>query len=187
MMARLLLLLPLLAAALLLGSCGTPKSYYFLTPAGPAPTRAGTAIGIGPVMVADYLDRPNLVYQQGSNRLALADSHRWAGDLEDNIASVLATNIGRRENTGDVRVYPWSHDGDLRYQVTVDVRQFHGTANGDAFIDAAWRVYSLPDRRQVVSRSWAATEPLAADGYDELAASLSRLLDRLAAEIAATL
>lgn len=186
-MARHLQILPVLLGTLLACSCGAPRSYYFLTPAGPAPIRAGTAIGIGPVVVADYLDRPNLVYQEGGNRLALADSHRWAGDLEDNIAAVLATNVGRRANTGDVRVYPWSHDGDLRHQVTVDVRQFHGTANGEAVIDVAWRVYSLPDRRQTVSRSWAATEPLAADGYDALAGALSRLLDRLSAEIAATL
>ena len=54
-------------------------------------------------------------------------------------------------------------------------------------IDAAWRVYSLPDRRMIVSKSWSGTEPLTGDGYDELAAAESRLLGRLATEIAATL
>jgi uncharacterized lipoprotein YmbA len=39
----------------------------------------------------------------------------------------------------------------------------------------------------VVSKSWSGSEPLKADGYDELAAAQSRLLGRLASEIAATL
>jgi uncharacterized lipoprotein YmbA len=37
------------------------------------------------------------------------------------------------------------------------------------------------------SKSWSGTEPLAADGFDALAAAQSRLLARLATEIAATL
>ena len=39
----------------------------------------------------------------------------------------------------------------------------------------------------IASKSWSGVEPLAADGYDEMAAAESRLLARLAGEIAATL
>lgn len=177
----------LVATTLLLSHCGTPKSYYLLTPEGLPPTGGGLGIGVGPVSVAAYLDRPNLVFQETGNRLALAESHRWAGDLEDNIASVVATNLGRRKGTGNVRTYPWADDSQVRYQVSIDVRQMHGTANGDAFLDAAWRVYSLPDRRMIVSKSWSGTEPLQADGYDELAAAQSRLLARLSERIAASI
>ena len=100
---------------------------------------------------------------------------------------MTATNLGRKLGTGNVRVYPWGADGELRYQVSLDIRQLHGTADGDAVLDAAWRVYSLPDRRMIASKSWSGVEPLAADGYDEMAAAESRLLARLAGEIAATL
>ena len=177
----------LFPAALLLSHCGTPKSYYLLTPEGPPPAGGGPGIGVGPVTVAAYLDRPNLVFQEGGNRFAIAESHRWAGDLEDNIAAVLATNLGRRLNTGNVRTYPWADDGGLRHQISVDIRQLHGTGDGDARIDAAWRVYSLPDRRMTATRSWSGTEPMEADGYESLAAAQSRLLARLATEIARSL
>ena len=168
-------------------SCASPKSFYVLTPEGPAPSGGGVSVGVGPVSLARCLDRANLVFQEGGNRMAVAESHRWAGDIEENIARVTATNIGRRLGTGNVRVYPWGSDSELRYQVSLDIRQLHGTANGDAVLDAAWRVYSLPDRRMIVSKSWSGSEPLRADGYDELAAAQSRLLARLATEIAATL
>ena len=176
-----------MAIPLLLTSCGTPKSFYILTPEGPAPTGGGPGIGVGPVSLAAYLDRPNLVYQETGNRIAIAESHRWAGELESNISSVLAANLGRRMNTGNIRTYPWRDDGDLRYQISVDIRQLHGTANGEAFLDAAWRIYSLPDRRMVTSKSWSGTEPHKVDGYDELAAAQSRLLAQLATQIAKSL
>ncbi|MCW1921180.1 PqiC family protein [Luteolibacter arcticus] len=168
-------------------SCAPAKSFYVLTPEGPAPSGGGMSLGVGPVSLASYLDRANLVFQESGNRMGVAESHRWAGDLEENIARVTATNLGRRLGTGNVRTYPWGSDSDLRYQVSLDIRQLHGTADGEAVLEAAWRVYSLPDRRMVTSKSWSGSEPLKADGYDEVAAAQSRLLARLATEIAATL
>jgi uncharacterized lipoprotein YmbA len=176
-----------LLALQLFAGCASPKSYYVLTAEGPAPTGGGIAIGVGPVSLAGYLDRANLVFQEGGNRMSVAESHRWAGDLEENIARVTATNLGRSLGSGNLRTYPWGSDGELRYQVTLDIRQLHGTAGGDAVLDAAWRVYSLPDRRMIASRSWSGTEPLTSDGFDAVAAAQSRLLGRLATEIAATL
>ena len=175
-----LLLLPIL----LLASCAEPKSFYVLSAEGPPPAGGGMGVGVGPVSIAGYIDRPNLVFQETGNRMAVAESHRWAGDLEENIARVTANNLGRRLGTGNVRVYPWGSDSELRYQVSLDIRHLHGTDNGEAVIDAAWRVYSLPDRRMVSSRSWSGTEEMGADGYDALAAAESRLLGRLATEIA---
>lgn len=180
---RAFLLLPFL----FLASCADPKSFYVLSAEGPAPSGEGMGVGVGPVSIAGYIDRPNLIFQETGNRMAVAESHRWAGDLEENIARVTATNLGRRLNTGNVRVYPWGSDGELRYQISLDIRQLHGTDNGEAVIDAAWRVYSLPDRRMVASRSWSGSEEMGADGYDALAAAESRLLARLAGEIAAGL
>jgi uncharacterized lipoprotein YmbA len=182
-----LCVLGVLAFPIFVTSCAPAKSYYLLTPEGPAPSGGGRGIGVGPVSIAAYLDRPNLVFREGSNRFAVAESHRWAGDLEDNISSVLAANLGRQLKTGNVRTYPWADDSGLHYQISVDIRQLHGTRDGYAFIEAAWRVYSLPDRRMTTSKSWSGTEPLQGDGYDQLAAAESRLLARLAAEIASSL
>jgi uncharacterized lipoprotein YmbA len=176
-----------LSCACLLASCAGSKSYYVLTADGPAPSGGGIGVGVGPVDVAGYLSRPNLVFQETDHRLAVSEDNRWAGDLQENISRVMATNLGRQLHTGNVRVYPWSDDGGMRYQISIDVRQLHGTPGGDATIDASWRVYSLPDRGMIATRSWSATEPLTKDGYDELAAAESRLLGRLAAQIAASI
>lgn len=176
--------------ALWLVSCASSsKSYYLLTPqsAVSAANPDGPGIGVGPVTVAGYLQRDNLVLQEAGNRLAISESHRWAGDLAGNIASVTATNLSGEKQTANVRVYPWESDTGLKWQVSLDITHMHGDHDGNAILDASWRVYALPARSITASRSWSGTEPLLKDGYDELAAAESRLLARLSREIASSL
>lgn len=172
---------------LLIGCAGTSRSFYMLTPDGPAPSGDGPGIGVGPVILAEYLDRPNLVIQEEANRFGVAEDHRWAGDLNSSVTRVTATNLGRRLGTGNVRSYPWQGDDGIRYQITLDIRQFHGGADGFAVIEAGWRAYALPGSRVIASRTFVAREPLAADGYQPLVAAQSRLLSRLADDIAGAL
>ncbi len=54
-------------------------------------------------------------------------------------------------------------------------------------MEASWRVYSLPDRKLIATRSWSGTEPLSKDGYDALVAAESRLIARFAVEVGKTL
>ncbi len=176
--------LPLTAVILLAGCTAGPKSFYVLTADGPAPSGGGPGIGVGPVSLAEYIDRPNLVMAEGPNQLSIAEDHRWAGDLSASVARVTAANLGRRLHTGNVRTYPWKGDDGLAYQVTLDIRQFHGGGDGYAVIAAGWRSYSLPDRKLKASRTFVDREALAADGYQPLVAAQSRLLARLAADIA---
>lgn len=181
-------LLSCLAALSLLTGCSSPAiSLYKLTAEGTAPSSGGIGIGVGPVTTADYLNRPNLVMQEGTNKLTPAESHRWAGKLEDNIARVMAANLGSELRTSHVLTYPWTGDDGLRYQIALDIRELHGHSDGHAVLDAAWRVYGLPQRTLVATRTWTATEPLAADGYEELVAAESRLLARLAQRITSSL
>jgi hypothetical protein len=177
----------LLAVLLLAGCAAGSKSFYVLTADGPAPSGGGTGIGVGPVTLAEYLDRPNLVIAESPNQLSVAEDHRWAGDLAASITRVTAANLGRQLHTGNVRTYPWQGDDGIRYQVTLDIRQLHGGGDGYAVIEAGWRAYSLPERKLKASRTFVDREPLDSDGYQPLVAAQSKLLSRLAADIAAGL
>ena len=175
----------LLAGLVFLSGCAAgSKSFYVLTSDGPAPSGGGTGIGVGPITLAEYIDRPNLVIAESTNQLSVAEDHRWAGDLAASITRVTATNLGRQLKTGNVRTYPWQGDDGISYQITLDIRQFHGGADGYAVIEAGWRAYSLPDRKIKASRTFVDREPLETDGYQPLVAAQSRLLSRLADDIA---
>lgn len=171
--------------ALFVAGCAGSRSFYVLTADGPAPSGGGRGIGVGPIVLAEYIDRPNLVLQDAPNRLAVAEDHRWAGDLAASIGRVTATNLARRLQTGNVRTYPWPRDEEITLQVTLDIRQLHGCEDGYAVIEAGWRVYSLPERRLKASRTFVSREQLASDGYQALVAAQSILLARLADDVAA--
>ena len=175
----------LLTGLFLLASCASgSKSFYVLTADGPTPSGSGIGLGVGPVTLAEYIDRPNLVLAESPNQLSVAEDHRWAGDLASSITRVTAANLGRQLKTGNVRSYPWQGDDGIQYQITLDIRQLHGGSDGYAVIEAGWRAYSLPDRKLVASRTFTDREALEKDGYQPLVAAESRLLSRLADDIA---
>lgn len=176
----------ILIAAALLSGCGfKPPTFYVLAPEGSLPSGGGTGIGVGPVTLAEYVDRTNLVIQSGPNKIEVAESHLWAGDLDDSVARVIATNLGRRLGTGNVRTYPWQRDSEIDYQVAMDIREFIAGDDGYARIEATWRVYSLPGSKLVRSKTFTAREPVATEDYEAVVAAQSKLLGKLSADIAA--
>lgn len=166
----------------------TGRSYYVLSAAGSTPSRSGIGIGVGPVDLAPFLtERPNLLFQSTPNRLEFSKEHLWASDLEDDFGRVLASNLGRRLGTGNVKIYPWQKESELTYQVTVDVIRFQGTPDGETVLEANWRAYRLPESVLVKNQNTIVRDDLLKDGFEELAASQSRLVDKLAAVIAQSL
>ena len=178
----------LLFSIVALTSCSTERNYYLLSPVGRPPSGGGIGIGVGPVTMANYLvERPYLVFQSTPNKMEISDLHVWGGSLRNDFTRVLASNLGHRKNTGNIRTYPWDRENELNYQITIDVRHFHGTADGDAILEASWRVYKLPGSRLVTSSTSTLREPILQDGFESLVAAQSRLIDQLAASIAAKL
>lgn len=168
-------------------SSSLQHKYYLLSPSGPVPSTQGASIGVGPIITASYLDRPYLVFQTAENTLDVNENHEWAGELDAEFARVLGTNIGRKINSGNIQTYPWSRESELDYQVVVDIKRFHGNNNGEALLEASWRIYKLPGSRQITSSSITLTEPLKRDGFESLAAAQSSLIDKLADYISSSL
>ena len=98
------------------------------------------AIGIGPIKIADYLDRSEIVTRTGDNRLELAEYDQWAGSFEDNLTQVMADNIGVMVPTERIYLYPWPTSLTLDYQVVLDIVRCDGRLNGEVLLTARWRV-----------------------------------------------
>ena len=177
-----------LVAVLILAGCGNPyPNFYTLSPEGPSPTAAGIGIGVGPVTVAEYADRQNLVIQTGPNKMEVAELDLWSGDLNDSIARVLSVNIGRRLGTGNVRTYPWQRDSEIDYQIAMDISEFIAKDDGYAYMEANWRIYALPSRNLAASSTFIGKEPIATEDFEAVVAAQSRLLGKLSADISAAI
>lgn len=180
------------AALLLLGACArtTPIVYYQLTAlaGGRTPATvlqpAAAVIGIGPIQLPEYLNRPQIVTRQGANRLHLADSRRWAEPLADNIARVLRENLARALGDERVLLYPWGK-GAVDHQVAIEIVSFEAGDDGTVQLKATW---SLKDRDGKVLLARRSTQQLTlkqpAD-YDRQVGALSEVLAGFSEEIAA--
>lgn len=174
--------------AFFVAGCGNPyPEFYTLSAEGPSPTGGGIGIGVGPIILAEYVDRQNLVIQTGPNKMEVSEFDLWSGDLDNSIARVLSINIGRRLGTGNVRSYPWQRDNEIDYQIAMDIREFVAGADGYAHIEASWRIYALPDRNLTASNTFIAKEPIETEDFEAVVAAQSRLLGKLAEEIAITI
>jgi uncharacterized lipoprotein YmbA len=177
------------AAALLLGACAgsPPSSFYLLTPMSVAPAAPGSGliVGVGPVRLADYLDRPQIVAREVPNRLQVSEVHRWGGSLQDNLLLVLTQNLSLLLGAEQVLVYPW--DDPLRpdYQVRMEVRRFDGSPDAEVELDARWSIEAADAAEAGGKGRSLIREAVGGTEVTDLVAAQSRALERLSRDIAA--
>ena len=181
--------LAFLAAALALAACGTPVRQEFYTLGGAATPIAATAgslsVFVGPVSIPEEVDRSPMVLRTGPNTVEILDSARWAEPLKSAIPRVVAEGLMRELNTPRVFASRQGATQAVDFRVAVELRRFESSRETGASIDAVWTVTNTKGGGTRSGRT-VASEPAGGD-LQALAAAHTRLLGRLAAEIAAGL
>jgi uncharacterized lipoprotein YmbA len=167
-----------------------PVTYYTLKaaaaeqpPGGNGVGPATQAVGIGPLSLPDYLDRPQLVTFAGPNRLEVAEFHRWAGTLKQDMARVIAQNVSVLLNNPDVVAFPWDTPHSPGCQVILDFRQIEGRLGQAVEVKAVWWITMADRPSQPVTRQSDIREPTSGPGYDALVAAYSQALLSLSRQI----
>jgi uncharacterized protein len=142
------------------------------------------SVGVGPVTLPPYLDRPQLVTRAGSNRAVLAEFDSWVEPLQGMFARVLAENLALLLGTDDVLTLPQRRALALDYQVEVDVTRFDVDTSGNAVLDARWWVLGRDGERILRSGRSTISEPTQVADYTAAAGALSRALGAMSLEIA---
>ena len=171
----------------------TPSvSYYFLNPvkAGPAsPADAGgkrtMTVGISPIELPGYLNRPQMVRRTGPNQLEVSSRHRWADYPDRLVQRAIGDNL--QILMADARVYnsPWP--AGLKPDVTVDVTflELIGTTDKKMLLNAVWTITGSGDPSP--SHRTSLSEAITGADFDDLAAAHSRVIEVLCREVADTL
>jgi len=188
-------LLAVLLSGLMLAGCArsAPVSYYQLSALESSrsvqvPAEAEkVAIGIGPVRLPEYLDRPQLVTRLSANRLQMADSHRWAEPLGENISRVLGENLSRLLGTDRILLYPWPSSGNTGYQLLVEVLNFENESDGTAKMTVRWSVKAADGETVLPARR--SSHRIAASGQERegQVAALNEALGSFSREVAGEL
>ena len=144
----------------------------------------GVAIGVGPVELPEYVDRPQIMTGDGGNELRRSEFDQWAEPLGTNFTRILAINLSTLLKTERVAVFPWKGPVPLDYQIVVEVTQFLGNLNGSVSLVARWRILGKNGREALLSRLSSFTELTISNDYHTLVATMSHMVALLSDDIA---
>jgi uncharacterized lipoprotein YmbA len=171
-----------------------PTRFYTLEPARlEAPVQgAGPILGLGPVLLPAYLDRPDIVTREGAHGLRLGELDKWAEPLQPMFVDLLGERLQRATGAREVIEVPSRRESEPRHAIGVEVDRFDADETGKVVLDARWRVYRPADGRQIATGREVISEeagPIAPAGfsdvndYEPVVAAMSRAVDALAQKL----
>ncbi|MCU0934577.1 MAG: PqiC family protein [Gammaproteobacteria bacterium] len=174
-----------LLATLAAGCASSPPARFYTLSAvpGPAGTSSSLSVIVGPVSVPAAVDRPQIVVTVSPNEVRLDESARWAAPLDDNIARVVAENLGAMLGTPRATLASQTLGASADFRASVDVQRFDSAPGQAATLDAVWVVNRTRGGKSQTGRT-TVREAVTEASYDALAAAHSRALARLSQDLA---
>jgi uncharacterized lipoprotein YmbA len=174
--------------ALLMACQHSPKkNYFYLSPLSEktvtqtASNEASQLIGIGPVEIAEYLTRSQIIDNQVDNTLTLSDNAYWAEPLDKSIARVVSINLTQLNTARSFVSFPWRSDSKPRYSLRLHIDKL-SRAGKNANINATWELVDNDNKKSILRRNFLRSVP-ADSGAKGLAQAYSQLLGELSKEM----
>jgi uncharacterized protein len=189
-MKTIALTLSLLAVAALSSCQSSPRKHYFLLNS-PAPiTQASNpnsssnitrSIGIGPIALADYLNRLAIVRSEGDNSLQISDTDFWGEPLDKGIARVLANTLRQQNPTINFVQFPYRSDARPGHSLRVQIHQLNYNGS-QASLEATWELIDNTSKQVITRKNFTYTNTTAGSPAD-IARAYSKLLATLVEDI----
>jgi uncharacterized protein len=179
---RMLLVVSMIAV----GACArSPHAEFYTLSAEPMDRLVATvvpaAIVIDTVTVPDLVDRPQLVLRVSQSQVRIDEFARWAEPLKNQIAGVLAANLGELFPDAVVFGFPQSA-AKPAVRLSVNVQVFDSSAGEGTLMVALWTI-RFPGVTGATDGKVALHEQVSGPGYDALVDAHSRALATLSREI----
>ncbi len=178
-----------------------PTNLFVLTQNGTSPvvsSERALRVGVGPLRMPGYLDRPEMVVRIEANRVAPVPGARWAEPLSTSMLSIIGDDLGLRLGAGEILLFPWWANQRIDYKISVDVIRFEAeagastpvtdaaTGTGSVRLWARWWVDLSASGFSDFGAEFDRRRPVVVTDGEAIARTMSDLLDDLATEIAST-
>jgi uncharacterized lipoprotein YmbA len=148
---------------------------------------AAVAIGLGPIQIPKYLDRPELVIRTSPNGLDLSRTDSWAEPLTDNFRHVLANDLTNLLGTNNIVQFPWYPGTRLDFVVQIQVQRFEADSSHQAELIASWELRTGQSNQVLATREAHLTQASTSLAGDAVAGALSKDVGELAGQIASAI
>ncbi len=160
-----------------------PKRYYLLS--APASEQSEQSIskliGLGPIELAEYLNRPNMIRMRSDNTLNLSGSDYWAEPLENGIVRTLGLNLTKHDASRMVQAFPWRSDSVPAYSLRIRISELIQKDN-KASINATWELIETSSKKMLERKHFVRSID-SGSGAESMAEAYSALLAQLADEM----
>ena len=136
-------LLAVLAAIQLVGCASSPPtSFYALEPLPltGAESVGGPLVGVGPMGVATYLRRPQLVSRGEDGAVRVEEFHRWIEPLDDALPRLLTHNLAVLVPQAAFVQVPALSTVRPSRRVLAGITRFEVDASGRALLEVQWGI-----------------------------------------------
>jgi uncharacterized lipoprotein YmbA len=184
-----------LALAGCLGGPSGPTNFYMLSPLSPsqAGTSAATAegrirIGLVTVVIPEYLNRNEIVFNLDNTVYQLAEFNQWAEPLNENLTRVLAENLTNLLRGDLIDVFLASDSSiPADYRLEVDVLRLDGNLGGQVALLSQWALLEAEEDDLILMRRSEYQELAADNTFKGLVLAKSRAIETLSRDIAAAI
>lgn len=171
---------------LLLGSCGSsaPVRYFSLSTTvtgGGQNNDDAVVLGLGPLRVAEYLNRSQIVTRGVGAELEVDEFSRWADPLTPALHRVVSTDVDNLMPGVIVVAFPWESVIRIQvdYRLLGDVIRFDADRSGRVVLEIQWGV-AVVESGEVLVRAHRSRYEAQAQSPDDPAAVASAMNDALA-------
>ncbi|MFV0439058.1 MAG: membrane integrity-associated transporter subunit PqiC [Desulfopila sp.] len=141
-------------------------------------------LGIGPVSIADSLKRTQIVTRVDQNQYHFDEFNRWAGPLDDDLASVVGVNLGLLLGTNYVDFFPWRQYFKPTYRVLFNVERLDGALGGEAVLEVRWTIIGADDSKVLAENRSVYRLSAKGNDFSALVSAESRLVAEFCRELA---
>ncbi len=141
-------------------------------------------IQVGPVRMAMYLDRSDVVIRNSQNEIEVAEFAVWAGPLQENFSRVLAENLSLLLNTKKVGIFPGTKIKFFDYNIVVSVNRFDGRPGDRAHLRARWVILDKNRKNLLHQEHSVLSHSTKNDSIEAMVASQSQTVIDFSHEIA---
>ncbi|HNW40029.1 MAG TPA: PqiC family protein [Candidatus Omnitrophota bacterium] len=144
-------------------------------------------VGIGPVEIPEYQNRPQIVTQDKDGMLTFAQFERWGEPLDSGLERLILENLIKILPQTDFQIFPCNFSIPLDYQIVVKIVQLENRLDKDVFLAVQWTIINFKTKEMLFTKRSQIRQEINPHTYYGLTQALSRGCNLLSNEIAESL
>ena len=180
-----------LSGCLSIPTSRTPQFYTLSAAGDPASQKLKIAsdviIGVGPIKIPNYLDRPQIVTRDKNKMLQFAQFDRWGEALDTGLARLIREDLTIMLPQAKLTLYPWNPSIAVKYQVVVEIVQLDSELDQNMDLVVQWTIIDVQNSKALVIKRSEFHQPIIPQNYLGLTQMLSTACASLSSQIAEAL